>query len=163
MEKNEKLKSSLHQIIEINKEAVEGYKSASKGIENRELKPLFLEFSTQRQKFLNEAKAKAKNAGFDIDESTSWEGELHQALISMKAALTSGEEVGMIDECITGEQASVKVYTQIIESGNLSQQTANTFRNHLEIINNFLGDLQGLRKYYKLENERPNNMKPGSL
>ncbi len=163
MEKNEELKSSLHEIIEINKEAVEGYKSASEGIENRELKPLFLEFSSQRQKFLNETQAEAKNAGFDIDESTSWEGKLHQALISMKSALTSGEEVGMIEECITGEQASVKIYTQVIESGNLSQQTANTFRNHLEIIKNFLSDLEGMKKYYKLENERPNNMKPGSL
>lgn len=163
MKTNEKLESSLKEIIEINKEAVEGYRKASEGVGNSELKPLFLEFSSQRQKFLDEAKSEAKTAGLDIDEGTSWEGELHQALISMKATLTSGEEVGMIGECITGEQASVKIYKQAIESGNLPQQITNTFKNHLEIIQNFVSDLKGLEKYYKLENERPNNMKPGNL
>ncbi|MDP9290878.1 MAG: PA2169 family four-helix-bundle protein [Verrucomicrobiota bacterium] len=109
--------ATLNDLIETCKDGQEGFRTASEGVGESDLKQLFSSYSLQRSKFAGELQSEAKALGDKTPEETSsLAGAAHRGWINLKAALTSKERHSILSECERGEDIAVAAYKQALET-----------------------------------------------
>ncbi len=122
MADNDNVISTLNNLIETCKDGQEGFRQASEGVKNSELKTLFLTYSQQRAQFAGELQNEVRQLGGDPETSSSTAGALHRGWINIKSAITGADEGAIISECERGEDSAVSNYTEALKGevpGNL--------------------------------------------
>jgi uncharacterized protein (TIGR02284 family) len=115
MADNDKVISTLNNLIETCKDGQEGFRQASEGIKNTELKTLFLTYSQQRAQFAGELQNEVLRLGGDPEKSSSTAGALHRGWINIKSAITGEDEGAVIAECERGEDSAVSNYEEALK------------------------------------------------
>jgi uncharacterized protein (TIGR02284 family) len=115
MADNDNAISTLNNLIETCKDGQEGFKQASEGVKNSELKTLFLTYSQQRAQFAGELQNEVLRLGGDPEKSSSTAGALHRGWINIKSAITGADEGAIISECARGEDSAVSNYQDAIK------------------------------------------------
>src|SRR3954467_4499370 len=119
--------STLNSLIETLKDGQEGFRQASEGVKDSQLKSLFNEFSLQRAKFAGELQSEAIGLGESTPEdSSSTAGAMHRAWINLKSAITSQDDHAILAECERGEDSAVAEYKKAMESDKLSSTVRDT-------------------------------------
>jgi uncharacterized protein (TIGR02284 family) len=114
--------STLNSLIETLKDGQEGFRQASEGVKDSQLKSLFNEYSLQRAKFAGELQNQVIQLGEPEPEKTSsTAGAMHRAWINIKAAITSQDDHAILAECERGEDSAVAEYKKAVsEDSRLS-------------------------------------------
>jgi uncharacterized protein (TIGR02284 family) len=113
--------STLNSLIETLKDGQEGFRQASEGVKDSQLKTLFNELSLQRAKFAGELQSQAIQLGeSNPEDSSSTAGAMHRAWINLKSALTTQDDHAVLAECERGEDSAVAEYKKAMEDENLS-------------------------------------------
>jgi uncharacterized protein (TIGR02284 family) len=107
---NDNVISTLNNLIETCKDGEQGFRTASEGIKNQELKTLFLTYSQQRARFASELQTEVRNLGGDPEQTGSVAASLHRGWINIKSAVTGEDESAIISECERGEDSAVRNY-----------------------------------------------------
>lgn len=128
MSQKKEVISTLNSLIETLKDGQEGFRQASEGVKDSELKSLFSEFSLQRSKFAGELQSHVIQLGEpEPEETSSTAGALHRAWINMKSAITSRDDHAILAECERGEDSAVSEYKKAMEDeSNLSAPIRDT-------------------------------------
>ena len=114
-ETQERVASILNELIETCKDGQHGFKTASEGITNSDLKNLFMAYSAERGQFINELQAEVIKLGEDPDKTGHIMGALHRAWIDIKSAVTSKDEHAILGECERGEDFAVEAYEKALQ------------------------------------------------
>ncbi len=126
MSQNKETISTLNSLIETLKDGQEGFRQASDGVKNSQLKSVFSELSLQRSKFAGELQNHVIQLGEpDPEDSSSTSGALHRAWINIKSAITSESDHQILTECERGEDSAVAEYKKAMEA-NLPAPIADT-------------------------------------
>ena len=112
---NNNVISTLNNLIETCKDGENGFRAASDGVENGELKTLFLTYSRQRAQFASELQAEVRNLGGDPEDTGSIAASLHRGWLNIKSTVTGEDEGAVISECERGEDAAVKNYQDALD------------------------------------------------
>jgi len=116
MEDNKSIISDLKGLINILNDGKEGYQSASEITESIELQGLFLKYSAQRAAFADDLKVHLqKHGGESENETGGILGALHRTWIDIKQALTSKEDVAILNAIETGEKAALEKFDQTLD------------------------------------------------
>jgi uncharacterized protein (TIGR02284 family) len=116
MAQQKEIVSTINSLIETLKDGQEGFKQASEGVKDSNLKSLFNEYSQQRSRFVTELQNEAKNLGeFEPEEGSSAAGAMHRAWINLKSVVTSGDDHAILAECERGEDVAVSEYEKALE------------------------------------------------
>jgi uncharacterized protein (TIGR02284 family) len=107
---NDNVISTLNNLIETCKDGENGFRTASDGVKNGELKTLFLTYSQQRAQFAAELQTEVRNLGGDPENTGSVAASLHRGWINIKSTVTGEDEGAIISECERGEDSAVKNY-----------------------------------------------------
>lgn len=111
----------LNDLIETCKDGQEGFRTASEGIEESDLKTLFSSYSLQRAKFAGELQAEANVLGDHTPEETSsLAGAVHRGWMNIKSALTSKDRHSILAECERGEDVAVANYKDALSNEGIS-------------------------------------------
>jgi len=113
MEAQQQSSSAVQDLIVINNDRCEGYRTAAKETEDPELRTLFNQFSTQSEKFANELR---RFAGADQPKSdeTKNTGKLYRAWMDIKAAITAKDRKAILSSCEFGEDVAKKHYEEVL-------------------------------------------------
>ncbi len=125
--KNEEIISTLNNLIETCKDGQEGYKEASEGVEDTNLKTTFYDFSQQRAKMAGELQQAVRGLGGDPEDSGSVSGMLHRGWINIKSAVTGQDETAILNEAERGEDVAVDQYKEALDNdlpGNIMEIVA---------------------------------------
>jgi uncharacterized protein (TIGR02284 family) len=114
MADNDKVISTLNDLIETCKDGQEGFRQAAEGVKNSELKTLLHTYSQQRAQFAGELQNEVRRLGGDPETTSSNAGALHRGWINLKAAITGADEGAIISECERGEDAAVSGYESAV-------------------------------------------------
>jgi uncharacterized protein (TIGR02284 family) len=136
-------KTIIDDLIETLKDGQEGFKEASEGVKDPQLKSVFNEYSRQRSRFAAELQGQAQSLGASEPEaSSSAAGALHRAWMNLKSVVTSGDDHAILAECERGEDSAVEEYQNAIANGLsapvrevVSQQYAEIKKAHDHIRN----------------------------
>ncbi len=114
--------STLNSLIETLKDGQEGFRQASEGAQDSQLKTLLSEYSLQRSKFAGELQSHVIQLGeSNPEDSSSTAGAMHRAWINIKTAVAGQDDHAILAECERGEDSAVAEYKKAMEEdSNLS-------------------------------------------
>ncbi len=105
----------IQHLTELLKDGQEGYKLSADGVQNAELKNLFLQYAEQRARFLNELRAEVARLGGDPDQGGSALGAVHRGWINVKTAISTKDDKAIVQEVLKGEKVALKDYEDALK------------------------------------------------
>jgi uncharacterized protein (TIGR02284 family) len=124
---NDNTISTLNNLIETCKDGENGFRTASEGVKNQELKTLFLTYSQQRAQFASELQEEVRRLGGDPEQAGSVAATLHRGWINIKSTVTGEDEGAVISECERGEDSAVRNYQDALKE-NLPTELQTTIQ-----------------------------------
>lgn len=116
MENKEQIISDLQGLIAILNDGKEGYQSASDATDKIELQGVFLKYAAQRAGYAEQLKTHLlTHGGTSENESGGVLGALHRTWIDIKQALSSKEDMAILEAIVTGERAALEKYDGVIQ------------------------------------------------
>ena len=112
---NEKIVSTLNNLIVTCKDGQEGFRNAAEGVTSIELKTLFNNCAQKRAELLSEIHSEVRRLGGDPDQSGTISEALLRGWLNMKQVMTGKNETAVVDEAERGEDVAVKNYQQALK------------------------------------------------
>lgn len=113
-----KTTSAISDLIKINNDRSEGYKTAADETKDNDLKAMFSKFSSQSKGFSDELRGYVTNKTTEEvakkDETTN-SGKLFRVWMDIKAAITGKDRHAILASCEFGEDAALKTYDTVLE------------------------------------------------
>lgn len=112
-----KVSAAITDLIVINNDRYEGYKTASSETKESDLKELFNTYSMQSNGFASELRQFVP-AGEDQPkrDETKVTGKLYRTWMDLKAAITSNDRKAVLSSCEFGEDTAKKHYKDALEN-----------------------------------------------
>jgi uncharacterized protein (TIGR02284 family) len=112
----EKTSKHLKDLIIINNDRQEGYKTAAKETKDMDLKALFESYSEQSSHFSKELRGLMPDYKYSPDAGeTKTSGKLYRVFMDMKAALEGNDRKGILASCEFGETEAQNTYDEVLE------------------------------------------------
>lgn len=131
--KTEKTIDVLNSLIEINNDRIYGYETASKEVEDTDLKMLFSNATETSLKSRATLIAEVHSLGGDETQSTTASGKIYRIWMDVKAAVTGKDRKVILDSCVFGEEAAIETYQEA-----LNQEEYLTSNQHMMIAEQLL-------------------------
>lgn len=114
MDKNA-IKDVIYDLIKVNNDRIEGYKTAISEIDTKEqdLITLFTDFINNSQKNKDALVSIAPKMGVESTDDTANTGKLYRLWMDVKAAISTDTRQAVLESCEFGEDAALKVYNSI--------------------------------------------------
>jgi len=112
----EKAVTVLNSLIEINNDRMEGYKTASKETEEKDLRNLFSEFMQTSKTCKAQLVTEVHNMGGNPIVGTKTSGKFFRVLMDVKVALTGHDRNTIISSCVEGEDVALETYDQTLRN-----------------------------------------------
>ena len=126
----------LNDLIVINNDRIEGYKTASEETKEQDLKQLFSGYITNSQNCKQELSAEVRRLGGEVAEGTMVSGKIFRAWMDVKATFTGKDRKAILESCEFGEDAAVKAYRHTLTEHleDLSAEQQHLVRTQYDII-----------------------------
>jgi uncharacterized protein (TIGR02284 family) len=109
--------STLNDLIETAKDGEAGFRHAAEHVKDTQLRSLFERYAQQRASFVQELQTLVSDLGGKPAESGHLASSLHRGWISIKDAVTRGDDKAIVDEAEHGEDVAVEAYRKALSSG----------------------------------------------
>lgn len=100
----------LNRLVTINNDRIEGYHKAAEQTHDPDLKTLFGQYAEQSARFKMELADEIRSLDGEISEGTSTSGQLYQAWMDVRQALSNNDKKAVLKSCEFGEDAALKAY-----------------------------------------------------
>lgn len=133
---------TLEGLISILEDGKLGYTNAAEHVENPAMKTDFLEYARERALFIVELQDEINKLGKSTDTSGGGPlGALHRTWIDIKSSFTGGDK-GIINACVTGEEAAIEKYKMALEENHLDYSQVSVVSKQLNSIQNALSQIK---------------------
>ncbi|MGP1716557.1 MAG: PA2169 family four-helix-bundle protein [Methylophilus sp.] len=105
----------LNDLIETSKDGEEGFLSSAKNADDARLKDFFLRRSKEVSACVRELQDQVRALGGEPVDSTTIGGILHRRWIDIKTALTSNDNLAVLNETERGEDVALAAYRKALE------------------------------------------------
>ena len=105
----------LNELINIANDGKCGYENAVKDVSDATLKELFTQYSNERASMAVELKNEVLNLGGLPEKGGDTLGALHRTWMDIKSSVNGDNRVEVLKNCITGEEAAIKAYNEILD------------------------------------------------
>ena len=112
MADNNRLLDHLNHLVEINKDAEDGFLNAAKNVKNSELESQFTDYARQHARFAAELQAEIEHLGARAPDHGTTGGALHRGWMDLKSALTGNSAETILSSCESGEDSALAAYDQ---------------------------------------------------
>ena len=138
-ETTKEIVSTVEGLISILEDGKLGYTNAAEHAEDGSIKTDFLQYARERSLFIVEIQDEINRLGKSTDESGGGAlGALHRTWIDIKASFTGGDTEAIINACITGEEAAIEKYEEVLKKDNLQPAQTAMISKQLNSIQNTL-------------------------
>jgi uncharacterized protein (TIGR02284 family) len=112
---NEKTIDAIQDLIVINNDRFEGYKTAASETKDTDLKMMFTEFSEQSNRFARELEQLLPADAKSPKDSTLLSGKLYRVWMDIKSAITARDRKAILSSCEFGEDVALKAYREVVD------------------------------------------------
>lgn len=112
---NQKSIAFLNDLIVINNDRVEGYKTAAIETPETDLKILFSSMQSTSESNRVELAAAVTSLGGEVEEGTRASGKFFRFWMDFKATITGNNRGTILDSCEYGEDKALEAYENVLE------------------------------------------------
>lgn len=118
MERNEKIRDILNDLIRINNDRVVGYGKAIDELkpEDADLAALFNRYINESKQYADELTHEVTRLGGDPADGTTNSGKIYRVWMDLKAAITGKDRQTILNNCEFGEDAAQKAYDMALNA-----------------------------------------------
>ncbi len=109
----------INDLIETLKDGEVGFKTAAEDVTCPNLKRTLSEYSSQRARFAEALQSTVEQAGEDAETSGSIAGALHRGWINARSAVTTRNDLAVLEECERGEDSAVAAFQDALSTTSL--------------------------------------------
>ena len=146
MDHKQEVVEKLNDLIQKNFDACEGYKKAAEKAKAPALKSFLNDYSVQRDQFVSDLRNEIVLLGGEPEASGTLAGDAHRAWMDMKTALSSDKDEAVLEECMTGEQAALSEYQEVLQETYFPSSTENILRNQYQAVENAYSRIKTLEE-----------------
>lgn len=112
MKTNEKTAEILNDLVQINRDRIEGYERAAKETEAKDadLRALFNDMASESREYVNELSRYVQARGEDPAEGTTLSGKIYRVWMDVKATFSGKDRKAILASCEFGEDAAQRAY-----------------------------------------------------
>ena len=107
--------SILNDLVETSKDGEQGFRTAAEDAKNAELKAVFLQRSQDCAKGATELQQLVTRLGGKPEERGSVAGAMHRGWVTLKATVSSRDDLAVLEECERGEDVAKAKYRKALE------------------------------------------------
>lgn len=111
---NSEILVKLKELVRVNIDSAEGFRSAADTIESQPIARLFRDIGQAREHHASELQGVLQSSGEDIPESGTVKGSLHRWWTQVRGALNGGDDQVMLVEAERGEDAIKARYEDVL-------------------------------------------------
>lgn len=112
----QKTAAAISDLIIINNDRYEGYKTAAEETKDADLKSLFTNFSTQSRGFANELRKFVPNSEDQpAKDETKNTGKLYRVWMDIRSAMSDHDRKAILSSCEFGEDKAKETYQEVLE------------------------------------------------
>lgn len=143
--KHKELVHDLKELLERNYDAEKGYKKAVEHAKNSNLKHFLMNQAAKRNHFATELERQLNSLNdHQTDKSGSVLGNLHRFWLEFRSSLSKHDDESLLEECIRGEKASVRIYEKKLEKRIYSNDMKLLLESQLASIRETLAEVKVL-------------------
>ncbi len=144
-EMHDEVVNNLNELLEKNYDAEKGFKKALENSKNHGLKNFFKHQAVIRNRFKTEIEKELHdlNAHPKLKDEFST-GTLHRVWIDIKTALSRHDDEAVLEECISGEKASVREYEDKLKKTHFPQNIKTMLTAQLMEIKNTISTIKSM-------------------
>ena len=116
---NDKVVSTLNNLIETCRDGQNGFKEAAENAKNPDLKAFFSQVSLERARCVGELQQEVQRLGGDPENTGSTAAALHRVWMDIKGSLTGKDDQSILNECERGEDSAVETFRDALKDENL--------------------------------------------
>lgn len=146
--KNDKVVSTLRELALFIKDGNLGYRKAADETRTAQLKAFCLRESEQRSRFLNELNGIITRYGGDPQTDSTIKGKLYRQFMDVKAGLTGGDDVAVINNCIFGEEWAIKAVHDALDN-ELPADVREVVERQHTVCHTALTELKAMKDQYR--------------
>ena len=109
-----KTTAALNRCVEICTDGEKGFGAAAADVRNTTLKAIFRLYESQRADFVRSLQAEIDALGYTHENQGTVRGTLHRAWTGARLQLEGRNDEVIVDECMRGEIAALRVYDQLL-------------------------------------------------
>jgi len=109
----------LNGLIETLKDGELGFQTAASDVTRPDLRQVLTDFSAQRAQFARALQYQVELTGEHPEGSGSISGTVHRGWIDVKAAVSSRDDLAVLEECERGEDVAVQAFAEAIAGDEL--------------------------------------------
>lgn len=124
------LKTLLTRLID----SREGYREAMDDVTSTQIKGVFEDFLSRRDRNASELRAYLTKEGHSVDDDGSILAAAHRTFMNLKDKVTSSDDAAVLSEIVRGEKALLEAYdTAIAEAGGADPEYAFLTEQHASL------------------------------
>jgi uncharacterized protein (TIGR02284 family) len=142
MEKETKASVLLNDLIQVCRDANQGYWQAAGEVEDATLRKLFREKALERNDYACELQEVALRAGVKPEREGTFSGRVHRTWMNVRHHLNPHHDSVILLECKRGEEHALGVYQDVFENNlfpEIRQELEKQFTSMIE-MRDLLGD-----------------------
>jgi uncharacterized protein (TIGR02284 family) len=139
--------SVLNNLIQVNKDTEEGFRTAAENVEDTNLKKIFLTKANTYQLAVTSLQGHVAKMNGEYEENGTLLGSIHRGWINIKGALTGKDSHAILVECEKGEDIVKAAYTKALEQ-NLQQNVRSLIHGQYETVIKDHDQIRDLRDNY---------------
>lgn len=137
---NEKNITLLNTLIETSRDGVEGFKKCAEDAHDSKLKMYFIDRAKSCEEAVRTLSEEVSQCGGEPVKSGTTKGALHRVWIDFKTALTSKDNLAVLEECERAEDIALAAYQEALKEDMpetlrslINQQLEGVKRNHDQV------------------------------
>ena len=118
MDKRNEIIETLNDLVRINNDRIEGYKSAIRelDVDDEDLKSLFDRMIAQSMLIKSDLSQEIEVLRGEMDGGTTAQGKIYRTWLGLKAVFTGHDRHAVLQNCESEEDATQKAYDAALES-----------------------------------------------
>lgn len=126
--------STLNELIETCKDGENGFREAAEGVDDPQLKSLFLDYSNQRAMFASDLQTEVRRLGGDAETTGSTAASIHRGWIDIKSAVMGQDRKAILNECERGEDSAKKAYENALKEDLTADVRQMVAEQHTKVV-----------------------------
>ena len=141
--------SILNRLVETSKDGEKGFATAAEDTKNPELKSIFRKRSQDCARGATELQQLIASYGGKPEEGGSVTGALHRGWVNLRSAVSTRDDLAILEECERGEDVAKAAYRKALEDDSLTADERNVVQRQYDGVVRNHDQIRDLRDRYK--------------